>query len=95
MEFVEKGVTVVIIAVFSKDPALSMFYLGEHELNIVGTMMYRHEDYVATVDAVANGTINLEPLISNRFPFEEYDDAYRFIDDNRMTCMKVIIDLEK
>ena len=80
---------------FSKDPALSMFYLGEHELNIVGTMMYRHEDYVATVDAVANGTINLEPLISNRFPFEEYDDAYRFIDDNRMTCMKVIIDLEK
>ena len=95
MENIEKGGTVVIVAVFSKDPALSMFYLGEHELNIVGTMMYRHEDYVATVDAVAKGTINLEPLISNRFSFEEYDDAYKFIDDNRMTCMKVIIDLEK
>ena len=95
MECVEKGGTVVIVAVFSKDPALSMFYLGEHELNIVGTMMYRHEDYLATVDAVANGTINLEPLISNRFSFEDYDQAYKFIDENRMTCMKVIVDMEK
>ena len=95
MECVEKGGTVVIVAVFSKDPALSMFYLGEHELNIVGTMMYRHEDYIATVEAVANGTVNLEPLISKRFSFEEYDEAYKYIDENRMTCMKVLIDLEK
>ena len=72
-----------------------MFYLGEHELNIVGTMMYRHEDYLATVDAVANGTINLEPLISNRFSLEEYDKAYCYIDANRTTCMKVIIDLDR
>ena len=95
MECIEKGSTIVIVAVFAKDPALSMFYLGEHELNIVGTMMYRHEDYLATVEAVADGTINLEPLISNRFSFEEYDQAYKFIDENRMTCMKVIVDLEK
>ena len=95
MECIEKGGTVVIVAVFSKDPALSMFFLGEHELNIVGTMMYRHEDYLSTVQAIADGRINLEPLISNRFSFEEYDEAYRFIDENRMTCMKVIIDLEK
>lgn len=95
METIEKGGTVVIVAVFSKDPALSMFYLGEHELNIVGTMMYRHEDYLATVQAVSEGRINLEPLISNRFSFEEYDAAYKFIDENRMTCMKVIVDLEK
>ena len=94
MECVEKGGSVIVVAVFSKDPALSMFYLGEHELNLVGTMMYRHEDYLAAVEAVSNGTINLEPLISNRFPLEQYDDAYKYIDANRMTCMKVIIDLE-
>jgi len=47
------------------------------------------------VQAVSEGRINLEPLISNRFSFEEYDAAYKFIDENRMTCMKVIVDLEK
>ena len=95
MESIEKGSTIVIVAVFAKDPALSMFYLGEHELSLVGTMMYRHEDYEYAVKAVSEGSINLEPLISNRFSFEEFDDAYKFIDENRATSMKVIIDLER
>ena len=95
MECIEKGSTIVIVAVFAKDPALSMFYLGEHELSLVGTMMYRHEDYEYAVKAVSEGSINLEPLISNRFSFEEFDDAYKFIAENRTTSMKVIIDLEQ
>lgn len=95
MECIEKGSTIVVVAVFEKDPSLSMFYLGEHELTLVGTMMYRHEDYLETVQMISEGKINLEPLISNRFGFEEYDDAYKFIDANRTTSMKVIIDLER
>ena len=95
METIEKGSTIVVVAVFAKDPALSMFYLGEHELTLVGTMMYRHEDFVRTVENIAAGTVKLEPLITNRFSFEEYDEAYKFIAANRMTSMKVIIDLEK
>ena len=93
MECIEKGSTIVVVAVFEKDPALSMFYLGEHELTLVGTMMYRHEDYLETVKMISEGKINLEPLISNRFPFEQYAEAYRFIDENRMTAMKVMIEL--
>lgn len=93
MECIEKGSTIVVVAVFEKDPALSMFYLGEHELTLVGTMMYRHEDYLDAVRMISDGSINLEPLISNRFPFEQYDDAYKFIDTNRTTSMKVIIEL--
>ena len=72
-----------------------MFYLGEHELSLIGTMMYRHEDYVKAVEEVGKGVINLEPLISDRFPLEKYDDAYKYIDANRATAMKVIIDLDK
>ena len=94
MECIEKGSTIVVVAVFEKDPALSMFYLGEHELTLVGTMMYRHEDYLDAVEMISQNKINLEPLISNRFPFEEYEKAYNFIDENRATSMKVIIDLD-
>lgn len=93
MECIEKGSTIVVVAVFEKDPALSMFYLGEHELTLVGTMMYRHEDYLTAVEMISKGEINLEPLISNRFKFEQYDEAYKFIDENRATSMKVILDL--
>ncbi len=93
METIEKGSDIVIVAVFAKDPALSMFFLGEHELRLIGTMMYRHEDYETAVDFVSRGIIHLEPLISNRFAFEQYAEAYQYIDDNRASTMKVIIDV--
>lgn len=95
MECIEKGSTIVIVAVFAKDPQLSMFHLGEHELSLIGTMMYRHEDYVEAVKYVSEDRICLKPLISNVFALEEYDEAYRFIEHSRATSMKVIIDLDR
>lgn len=95
METIEKGSDIVVVAVFAKDPALSMFYLGEHELRLIGSMMYRHEDYLTAIDYVSKGIVNLQPLVSNRFAFEEYDDAYQFIDKHRETSMKVLIDFEQ
>ena len=56
-------------------------------------MMYRHEDYLTAIDQVSLGAIRLEPLISNHFPFEQYDEAYKFIDENGATSMKIIIKL--
>ncbi len=94
MEYIEKGGDVIIVGVHAKDPAISMFYLGEHELNLIGSMMYLHEDYLKAVEEVSKGTICLEPLISNRFPLEEYNGAYQFIDSGKDKCMKVIIDLD-
>lgn len=95
METIEKGSDIVVVAVFAKDPTLSMFYLGEHELRLIGSMMYRHEDYLTAIDYVSKGIVNLKPLVSNRFAFEEYDDAYKFIDTHRETSMKVLIDFEQ
>lgn len=95
METIEKGSDIVVVAVFAKDPALSMFYLGEHELRLIGSMMYRHEDYLTAIDYVNKGIVNPKPLVSNRFAFEEYDDAYKFIDTHRETSMKVLIDFEQ
>ena len=56
MECIEKGSTIVVVAVFGKDPSLDMFYLGEHELKVNGTMMYRHEDYLTAIDQVCSGS---------------------------------------
>ena len=56
-------------------------------------MMYKHEDYLEAVDLIADGKIKLEPLISRHFPFEEFLDAYKFIEQEGDKIMKVIIDL--
>ncbi|MFO7864514.1 MAG: alcohol dehydrogenase catalytic domain-containing protein [Salinivirgaceae bacterium] len=93
MANVEKGGDIVILGVYAKNPTVNMFYLGEHELNVFGSMMYRHEDYEAAVEMIAKGEIKLDPLISKHFPFEKYLEAYDYIEEKGDKNMKVMIDL--
>lgn len=93
MQFVEKGGDVVILGVYSKNPVVNMFYLGEHELNVFGSMMYLQEDYEAAVEMIASGKIITDPLLTKSFPFNNYPDAYRFIEEQGDRSLKVMIDL--
>lgn len=93
MQFVEKGGEIVILGVYSRNPVVNMFYLGEHELNVYGSMMYRQEDYEAAVEMIASGQIITRPLLTISFPFNNYVDAYKFIDEQGDKSMKVMIDL--
>jgi L-iditol 2-dehydrogenase/threonine 3-dehydrogenase len=70
-----------------------MYYLGEHELRLTGTLMYKHEDYLEAVDAIADGTVMLDPLISAHFSFEQFGDAYHYIEEKKDQIMKVIVDM--
>jgi len=90
---VEKGGEVVILGVYAENPRVNMYYVGEHELNIFGSMMYLHEDYVEAVSMMETGKIKTEPLVSKHFQFEEYLKAYKYIEEQKDKTMKVIIDL--
>jgi L-iditol 2-dehydrogenase/threonine 3-dehydrogenase len=93
MANVEKGGDLVILGVYSQNPTVNMYYLGEHELNVFGSMMYRKEDYEYAVRMIDSGKINTSPLISKHFNFEEYLEAYRYIEEKGDKTMKVMIDL--
>ena len=41
------------------------------------------------------GKVHLRPLISKTFAFKDYLKAYQYIDDNRETTMKVIINVSE
>jgi 2-desacetyl-2-hydroxyethyl bacteriochlorophyllide A dehydrogenase len=93
LQNVEKGGEIIILGVYSKNPVVNMFYLGEHELNVYGSMMYRHEDYEAAVELISSGKIITDPLLTKTFPFEKYQEAYRYIEKKADKSMKVMIDL--
>ena len=90
---VENGGTVIIIGVYVNNPVVNMGFLGEHELNVLGSMMYRHEDYLEAIDLIARGAIKTAPIITQHFPFEQYHDAYKFIENHTDQAVKVIIDI--
>jgi len=90
-----KGSTILLVAVFAGMAAVDLAVLNDKELNLNTTMMFRHEHFQKGIELVAEGKVRLKPLQSIHFPFEQWADAYRYIDDHRETTMKVIIDVQK
>lgn len=90
-----KGSVIVLVAVFAGMATVDLAVANDHELDIKSTMMYRHEDYVDAIRLVNEKKVALEPLISKVFPFEQYLDAYKFIENNREEAMKIIVNVQE
>jgi threonine dehydrogenase-like Zn-dependent dehydrogenase len=65
----------------------------DRELNLRGTLMYKRPDYERAVELIGSGGILTAPLVSKHFPFEDYIEAYRFIDQFGDKSMKVVVDV--
>ena len=89
-----KGSTIILVAVFGKTAHVDLAKLNDSELDLNTSMMYRHEDYVDAIRFVKEGKIQLKPLQSAHFAFEDYLKAYEYIDNNREKTMKVLIDVD-
>ncbi|MBS5062765.1 MAG: alcohol dehydrogenase catalytic domain-containing protein [Hungatella hathewayi] len=89
-----KGGTIILVAVFAGEAHIDLAKLNDSELDLNTSFMYTHEDYVDAIRLVGEGKIKLAPLMSKHFAFNEFTEAYRYIDDNREQTMKVIIDIQ-
>lgn len=94
IQHARKGSTIILVAVFAGMAHIDLAVLNDHELDLNTTMMYRNEDYLTAIELVRAGKVSLKPLISKHFVFRDYAEAYRYIDANRETTMKVIIDVQ-
>ena len=89
-----KGTDIVVVGVFAEKPRVDIGLVQDKELRLIGTLMYKKEDYTSAMRLIGSGAISLDPLISTHFPFSEYGIAYKFIENNGDKAMKVIIDVE-
>ena len=95
IQYARKGSTIILVAVFATRGDVDLAVLNDHELDLNTSMMYRNEDYLKAIELVEEGKVQLKPLISKHFPFQEYLAAYEYIDANRETTMKVIINVQE
>lgn len=94
IKFARKGSTVMVVGVFGDPGTINMGFVQDHELTLMGSAMYRVEDYIKAIELVNDGLIELDALITHHVPFRKYIEAYRLIDRYKDTAMKVIIDME-
>lgn len=93
IRYARKGSTIILVGVYAGMANVDLAVLNDHELDLNTTMMYRVEDYVTAIELLNQGKIQLKPLMSKHFPFRKYLEAYQYIDANRETSMKILIDI--
>lgn len=86
---------IVIVGVYGKRPAIDMINVQEKELHLIGTLMYLEEDYHDAIRLISTGKMHLEPLKTKHFKLEEYTEAYKYIEKNAASSMKILIDVEE
>jgi L-iditol 2-dehydrogenase len=86
-----KGTDIVVVGVFGDRPVVDMGLVQDRELRLVGTLMYRQPDWEQAIALIELGKVSLAPLVTDRFPFADYQQAYQYIDANRERAMKVMI----
>jgi len=91
---IQKGGDIVVLGVFGGKPSVDMSTVGDREISLIGTLMYRQDDYAQAVDWIASGAMKTSLLVTKHFPFEDYEKAYHFIEKEADKTLKVVIDLD-
>ena len=88
-----KGTDIIIVGVFEEEPVVDLITVQNNELRLIGLLMYQTKEYLKAIELVSSGKIQLEPLMSKHFKFEEYNEAYKYIEEKKDKIMKVFIDV--
>jgi L-iditol 2-dehydrogenase len=94
IEYARKGSDIVVVGVFADLGTINMGFIQDHELRLIGTAMYREEDYIDAIELVNKGLIEFDALITHRVKFQDYANAYKIVDEQKDKAMKVIIEME-
>ena len=88
-----KGTDIIIVGVFGDKPVVDLSTVQDRELRLIGMLMYQTKEYLKAIELIHSGRVQLEPLMTKHFKFEDYDEAYQYIENKKDEAMKIFIDI--
>ncbi|WVQ72436.1 hypothetical protein IAR50_001988 [Cryptococcus sp. DSM 104548] len=96
LQTVRPGGTYVQVGFGPPDVPVPMFRITTNEINIKGAWRYGSGDYPLAIDLVARGLVDLKPLLTHTFKFEDALEAFEITkngkDKNGRGVIKCVID---
>ncbi|SCV02255.1 LAMI_0G17304g1_1 [Lachancea mirantina] len=86
------GGTYVQVGVGKDDVTVPLTAIGTKELRVQGTFRYAFGDYRDAVRLISDGDVDVKPLITHHFKFEDAPKAYDFNMNFPSEVIKTIID---
>ena len=66
--------------------------LALRDLSVFGSVGYTTADWARTVALVSEGLVDLEPIVTHRFPLERFRDAFALMDERRGVVAKIVLE---
>jgi L-iditol 2-dehydrogenase len=88
-----KGTRIVLAGVFEEEVSLNLGLVQDHELELLGTLMYAGDDFSIALEMLAQGKVRAEPLITHRFPLDQAARAFATA-DGRAGALKVLVQID-
>ena len=89
-----KGTYIIVVGVYGEKPMVDMGLVQDRELSLIGTLMYQKNDFLNAIEMTTEGKLKLKELITDKFPFKRYAEAYKYILEKKDKAMKVMIHLD-
>ncbi|UCG03480.1 MAG: alcohol dehydrogenase catalytic domain-containing protein [Candidatus Heimdallarchaeota archaeon] len=93
IENARKGTDIIIVGVFSHKPVVDLATVQDHELRLIGLLMYQTKEYLKAIELVHSGEVALEPLMTKHFRFNDYDKAYQYLEEKKDKALKLFIEV--
>lgn len=95
VKYARKGSDIIIVGVFGDKANVDLAAVQDRELRLIGTLMYRENDFIKAIQLIKNDKIKLDPIITGHFAFKDFKKAYEYIEEQKDRIMKVIIKVQK
>lgn len=91
ISMVKKGGSVVVIGMLAKKTELEMLDIVTKEKQIIGSYGYTPLDFKTALNLIAEGKVNVKPLITHVFSLNEIPKGFEVLSKNREEVIKVVI----
>ena len=81
--YARKGAQLVLVGLFGREVAVNLDAAIIKELTVLPSFTYRHRTWERTMKLLGQGKIKTAPLISGRFPLNEWEQAFAAVRSRR------------
>ncbi len=83
---------IVMVAIHAQKPEVDLFQFFWRELKLIGARVYTAADYEKAIDLIANKSIDVKKLITDKTPLVEIQSAFESL-DQAPNAMKSLIEI--
>ncbi|KAI5920381.1 hypothetical protein F4810DRAFT_683108 [Camillea tinctor] len=87
-----RGGTMVQVGMGKEVVAFPITTVITKGLSVKGSIRYRPGSYPAAIDLISSGKIDVKRLITNRYKFEQAEEAFQLVKSGRPDVFKVMIE---